>query len=55
MPAVAAFEEVSKQRGKQFDPEAATAFLEIREKILQQMQAETKRLGVLQALWKVAN
>ena len=46
MPADAAFEEVSKQKGKQFDPQAAEAFLSIRGKIVQQMQCETKKLGV---------
>jgi response regulator RpfG family c-di-GMP phosphodiesterase len=46
MPADAAFEEVSKQRGKQFDPKCAEAFLDIRTEVLQQMQAETKKIGV---------
>jgi HD-GYP domain-containing protein (c-di-GMP phosphodiesterase class II) len=41
MPAQAAFAEVEKQKGKQFDPECAAAFLTIREKILQAMQLPT--------------
>jgi len=40
-----AFGEVEKQSGKQFDPECAKAFLEIRQRITQEMQAQTKRLG----------
>jgi putative nucleotidyltransferase with HDIG domain len=46
MPADAAFEEVSKQKGKQFDPHIADVFLEIRPQVLQQMQADTKKLGI---------
>ncbi len=41
-----AFAEVEKQSGKQFDPTCAQAFLEIRQRITQEMQAQTKRLGV---------
>jgi putative nucleotidyltransferase with HDIG domain len=41
MPAQAAFAEVEKQKGKQFDPECAAAFLLIREKVLQAMQLPT--------------
>ncbi len=40
-----AFAEVEKQAGKQFDPEIAKAFLEIRQRITQEMQSQTKRLG----------
>jgi putative nucleotidyltransferase with HDIG domain len=43
MPAEIAFAEVEKQRGRQFDPEIAAAFLKIRQRIVQEMQAETKR------------
>src|SRR5262249_46402793 len=41
-----AFAEVKNMRGKQFDPDCADAFLDIRDRIIQEMQAETKRLGV---------
>lgn len=46
MPADVAFEEIEKQRGKQFDPECAAGFLMIRQKIIQQMQSDTKKIGV---------
>jgi putative nucleotidyltransferase with HDIG domain len=45
MPADAAFAEVEKQRGRQFDPEYADAFLEIRQRIVQEMQSQTKKIG----------
>jgi HD-GYP domain-containing protein (c-di-GMP phosphodiesterase class II) len=54
MPADAAFAEVEKQKGKQFDPDAATAFLAIRQRIVQEMQSETKTLGVKQAAQRLA-
>ncbi len=38
MPAAVAFAEVDKQRGLQFDPECASAFLTIQERILQEMK-----------------
>src|SRR5262249_33879086 len=41
-----AFAEVEKMRGRQFDPQCAAAFLAIRQQILQEMQSETKKLGV---------
>src|SRR5262245_48951890 len=41
-----AFAEVEKMRGKQFDPDCADAFLDIRDRIIQAMQPETKRLGL---------
>ena len=41
-----AFAEVDKCKGKQFDPEAAAAFLSIHQRILQQMQSETKKIGL---------
>jgi putative nucleotidyltransferase with HDIG domain len=40
-----AFAEVEKQRGKQFDPEFANAFLAIRQRIVQEMQSQTKKIG----------
>ena len=40
MPAEDAFAEVTKQRGKQFDPDIANAFLDIRDKIIEQMEVE---------------
>ena len=43
MPAEAAFVEVEKQRGLQFDPECADAFLNIREQIAQEMEPRTAR------------
>ncbi len=48
MPAEVAFAEVEKQMGKQFDPKAATAFLRIKQRIIQEMQSETKRLNTHQ-------
>jgi putative nucleotidyltransferase with HDIG domain len=54
LPADAAFAEVEKQKGKQFDPEVATAFLAIRQRIVQEMQSETKTLGVKQAAQRLA-
>ena len=45
MPAEAAFAEVEKQKGRQFDPEIASAFLKIRQRIVQEMQAETARIS----------
>jgi putative nucleotidyltransferase with HDIG domain len=48
MPAEVAFAEIEKQRGKQFDPEAAAAFLRIKSRILQEMQSETKRINTHQ-------
>ena len=41
-----AFAEVDKCKGKQFDPECAAAFLSIHQRILQQMQADTKKIGL---------
>jgi len=48
MSAETGFAEVEKQRGKQFDPVAADAFLAIRQRIIQEMQSETKRLNMQQ-------
>jgi putative nucleotidyltransferase with HDIG domain len=50
----AAFAEVEKQRGRQFDPDMATAFLEIRQRIVQEMHMTTKTLGLKMANAKVA-
>jgi HD-GYP domain-containing protein (c-di-GMP phosphodiesterase class II) len=46
MPPETAFLEVEKQKGKQFDPEVAAAFLKIRLRIVQEMQAETKKFNI---------
>lgn len=48
LPADAAFAEIEKQRGKQFDPNAANAFLRIKQRIIQEMQSETKRINTNQ-------
>jgi putative nucleotidyltransferase with HDIG domain len=47
-----AFTEVEKQRGKQFDPECASAFLAIRQRIIQEMHSDTKKInnGTFQTL-----
>ena len=45
MPAEIAFAEVEKMRGLQFDPDVAVAFLKIRQRVVQEMQSETKRIG----------
>ena len=45
MPADAAFAEVEKQRGLQFDPTYANAFLAIRLRIIQEMQSQTKKIA----------
>jgi putative nucleotidyltransferase with HDIG domain len=54
MPHEVAFAELERMRGKQFDPVAADAFLAIRQRIVQEMQSETKKInthqfGVLRA------
>lgn len=46
MPADVAFAEVEKCKGKQFDPEVATAFLKIRQRIIQEMTSDTKKIGL---------
>jgi putative nucleotidyltransferase with HDIG domain len=46
MPAEVAFAELEKHKGKQFDPEFASAFLAIRQRIVQDMQAETRQLNI---------
>jgi HD-GYP domain-containing protein (c-di-GMP phosphodiesterase class II) len=42
MPASAGFEEIQKMSGKQFDPECALGFEELRETILQEMHNQTR-------------
>jgi putative nucleotidyltransferase with HDIG domain len=44
MPADAAFAEVEKQKGRQFDPDMAAAFLAIRQRVVERLQAETKKI-----------
>jgi HD-GYP domain-containing protein (c-di-GMP phosphodiesterase class II) len=44
----AAFAEVEKMRGKQFDPKVADAFLTIKQRIIQEMQSETKKINMQQ-------
>ncbi len=40
-----AFEEVSKQKGRQFDPECVTAFMEIRDQVLENMETDSPELS----------
>ena len=54
MPADMAFTEVEKQRGKQFDPDVASAFLAIRQRVVQEMQISTKSVGVRRAAKRMA-
>jgi putative nucleotidyltransferase with HDIG domain len=42
----AAFYELEVEKGKQFDPNFATAFLGIRDRIVQEMKPDTKKLGI---------
>ncbi len=44
----AAFAEVLKMRGKQFDPIAADGFLTIKQRIIQEMTSETKKINMQQ-------
>ena len=46
MPAEVAFAEVDKQKGKQFDPEVADVFIKMKQRILQEMQSDTRKLGL---------
>ena len=46
MDAQVAFAEIEKMSGKQFDPVAAAAFIAIKERIIQEMQSETKKLNM---------
>ena len=43
-----AFAEVEKMRGKQFDPQIADAFLAIKQRIIQELQSETKKINMQQ-------
>jgi putative nucleotidyltransferase with HDIG domain len=45
MAAEVAFAEVEKQKGRQFDPTMANAFLAIRQRVVATMQADTKKLN----------
>jgi HD-GYP domain-containing protein (c-di-GMP phosphodiesterase class II) len=42
LPAVAAFVEIEKMAGTQFDPAFAAGFLEIKESILEEMQNQSQ-------------
>ena len=46
MDAQMAFAEIEKMSGKQFDPIAAAAFIAIKERIIQEMQSETKKINL---------
>src|SRR5260370_27396994 len=46
MPPEVAFAELEKQRGKQFDPDFASTFLDIKPLVIQELQADTKQIGV---------
>jgi putative nucleotidyltransferase with HDIG domain len=48
MPAEVAFAEVEKQKGRQFAPDCAAAFLRIRQRVLTEMQSDTHRIGLPQ-------
>jgi putative nucleotidyltransferase with HDIG domain len=48
MSADDAFAEVEKMSGKQFDPVAAAGFLAIKQRIIQEMQSETKKFSAPQ-------
>ncbi len=54
MSADAAFAEIEKMKGKQFDPVAAAAFIGIRQQIVQAMQAETKKLNLFEPGMRLA-
>jgi HD-GYP domain-containing protein (c-di-GMP phosphodiesterase class II) len=41
MPAQVAFDEVKNQCGKQFDPECGKAFIEIQDRIVEEMKRTT--------------
>ncbi len=48
LPAELAFAEIEKQKGKQFDPVAADAYLSIRGQIIHSMQSETRKLNLFE-------
>lgn len=52
MPASVAFEEVEKQAGRQFDPECARAFLEIRDAVLRTMETDSIHAPAVKSLTK---
>jgi putative nucleotidyltransferase with HDIG domain len=54
MEAETAFLEVEKQKGRQFDPDVATAFLAIRQRVVQEMHSVTKTLGLRAASRRIA-
>lgn len=45
MPAEVAFAELEKQRGRQFDPDFANAFLAIRPRLIQEMPLDTREIS----------
>jgi putative nucleotidyltransferase with HDIG domain len=55
LPAEVAFAEVEKQKGKQFDPEVANAFLTIRQRIVEEMNSETKKISLPNTTLRMAN
>jgi putative nucleotidyltransferase with HDIG domain len=54
LSADAAFAEIEKQKGKQFDPAIADVFLQIRQQVTQAMQAETKKLNLVEHAMRLA-
>ncbi|MGE3807386.1 MAG: HD-GYP domain-containing protein, partial [Gemmataceae bacterium] len=52
MASEAAFEEVEKQAGKQFDPECAAAFLAIRERIVEEMNNQSAQAPAVTKITK---
>jgi HD-GYP domain-containing protein (c-di-GMP phosphodiesterase class II) len=52
MPPEAAFEEVEKQAGKQFDPECAAAFLAIKERIVEEMKNQSAQAPAVTKITK---
>ncbi len=44
MPVEAAFSEIQKNLGRQFDPEIGAAFMAIKQRIIQEMSSETKKI-----------
>jgi HD-GYP domain-containing protein (c-di-GMP phosphodiesterase class II) len=50
MPLEVAFAELSKQRGLQFDPHCAAAFLELRDQIVQELRTDTANMSTVISL-----
>lgn len=48
MPVNVAFAEIQKNLGKQFDPEIGAGFIKIKQRIVQEMNSETKRIHINQ-------